>query len=99
MVRIVKVAATQMAISRDPAANLVRTGREAAATGACARAVFCLRVWRTRWKSLWSFYLHTSKTHSHIHTSITQAKAEKMVRAAAAAGANIILLQVCGGGA
>lgn len=69
MVRLVKVAATQMAISRDPAANLVGGATIAADLWVICMPFNCIYV-------------------------DPQAKAEKMVRQAAAAGAQVILLQV-----
>lgn len=74
MPRLVKVAATQLEISRDPEANLVRSGAACSSSDACSSSTRTQpRRARTRRNS--------------------QAKAEAMVRKAAAAGANIILLQ------
>lgn len=72
MVRLVKVAATQLAISRDPAANLVRS----------------------RWHGQRQVQQLLPLITQRFIYVLLQAKAEKIVRQAAAAGANIILLQV-----
>lgn len=91
--RKVTVAATQFATSWDLADNLVRARREpgnrertagsaAAAAPLLAAAAACHRRRRPAAKAL--------------HAPL-QNKAERLVRAAAAEGANIILLQVCDG--
>jgi hypothetical protein len=80
MTRNVKVATTQMQISRDAAANLVR--------GSCCG-------WKWRGLLLWMEVAGTGgQGRSDTVLLNWQDKAEKMVRDAAAAGANVILLQV-----
>lgn len=77
MPRHVKVATTQMEISRDPAANLVRVGGKTSSAGGAHATAYC-----------------SARQRRPDPVSCLQDKAEKMVREAAAAGANVILLQV-----
>jgi hypothetical protein len=81
MVRLIKVAATQMKISTDPAANLVGGG---------------LRTDHPRLPEQLTEPSRSGIAHQ-AHSMPLQAKAEKMVRSAAAAGAQVILLQVSSG--
>lgn len=88
MVRNVTVACTQMQIpTRDPEKNLVRAGRRGTQLSVCAFAVA-------------DSHPHPALCHLYAHTPLQigssplQDQAEQMVRNAAAAGANVVLLQV-----